>query len=151
MTGRFWRRVRDSNPRNGCSRLHDFQSCSFGQLGQLSIAMKFLLSQSTSLVYHIQTKKASVFWKKIYQIFFRRFLLNEIFPSLTFPISSMLQNQRSFWETSVMKKLFNVLSLIVIGRITSERSIDDKPHFLCGYMRSSPHGRFLSKEKPFRK
>ena len=33
----FWRRARDSNPRTGFDLLHDFQSCSFGQLGQLSI------------------------------------------------------------------------------------------------------------------
>ena len=33
----FWRRARDSNPRNGFGRLHDFQSCSFDQLGQLSV------------------------------------------------------------------------------------------------------------------
>ena len=32
----FWRRARDSNPRTGFDLLHDFQSCSFGQLGQLS-------------------------------------------------------------------------------------------------------------------
>ena len=32
----FWRRARDSNPRVGFDPLHDFQSCSFGQLGQLS-------------------------------------------------------------------------------------------------------------------
>ena len=32
----FWRRARDSNPRNSVDCLHDFQSCSFGQLGQLS-------------------------------------------------------------------------------------------------------------------
>ena len=32
----FWRRARDSNPRVGVYPLHDFQSCSFGQLGQLS-------------------------------------------------------------------------------------------------------------------
>ncbi len=39
----FWRRARDSNPRNGFGRLHDFQSCSFDQLGQLSICSKNLL------------------------------------------------------------------------------------------------------------
>ena len=33
----LWRRARDSNPRNRCSSLHDFQSCSFDQLGQLSV------------------------------------------------------------------------------------------------------------------
>ena len=32
-----WRRARDSNPRNRFGGLHDFQSCSFDQLGQLSI------------------------------------------------------------------------------------------------------------------
>ena len=34
----FWRRARDSNPRTGYSPLHDFQSCSFDQLGQLSVS-----------------------------------------------------------------------------------------------------------------
>ena len=34
----FWRRARDSNPRNRFSSLHDFQSCSFDQLGQLSVS-----------------------------------------------------------------------------------------------------------------
>ena len=33
----FWRRARDSNPRNRFGGLHDFQSCSFDQLGQLSV------------------------------------------------------------------------------------------------------------------
>ena len=33
---RTWRRDGDSNPRNRFSGLHDFQSCSFGQLGHLS-------------------------------------------------------------------------------------------------------------------
>ena len=32
----FWRRARDSNPRIPLKASHDFQSCSFGQLGQLS-------------------------------------------------------------------------------------------------------------------
>ena len=32
-----WRRARDSNPRNRFGGLHDFQSCSFDQLGQLSV------------------------------------------------------------------------------------------------------------------
>lgn len=35
---RLWRRARDSNPRTGYSPLHDFQSCSFDQLGQLSVS-----------------------------------------------------------------------------------------------------------------
>ena len=34
-----WRRARDSNPRSRFSDLHDFQSCSFDQLGQLSIKL----------------------------------------------------------------------------------------------------------------
>ena len=34
-----WRRARDSNPRTGYSPLHDFQSCSFDQLGQLSVCL----------------------------------------------------------------------------------------------------------------
>ena len=33
---RLWRRARDSNPRSRFGGLHDFQSCSFDQLGQLS-------------------------------------------------------------------------------------------------------------------
>ena len=38
----FWRRARDSNPRNEVNRLHDFQSCSFDHLGQLSISFNLL-------------------------------------------------------------------------------------------------------------
>src|SRR5699024_10934215 len=34
----IWRRARDLNPRDHFRSLHDFQSCSFGQLGQLSMA-----------------------------------------------------------------------------------------------------------------
>ena len=34
----LWRRARDSNPRNRFGGLHDFQSCSFDQLGQLSVS-----------------------------------------------------------------------------------------------------------------
>lgn len=50
----FWRRARDSNSRNRCNGLHDFQSCSFDQLGQLSVC-------STSVLYTIIFKKSSVF------------------------------------------------------------------------------------------
>ena len=50
----FWRRARDSNPRNGFGRLHDFQSCSFDQLGQLSISLIALL------LYINRYKKSSV-------------------------------------------------------------------------------------------
>ena len=35
----LWRRARDSNPRNRFNGLHDFQSCSFGHLGQLSTTL----------------------------------------------------------------------------------------------------------------
>ena len=56
----FWRRARDSNPRNAFRRLHDFQSCSFDQLGQLSIIFNCLaiiqnLSQKIKyyFIYHI--------------------------------------------------------------------------------------------------
>ena len=38
----FWRRARDSNPRNRFGGLHDFQSCSFDQLGQLSVLPEIL-------------------------------------------------------------------------------------------------------------
>src|SRR5690625_4497594 len=34
----MWRRARDLNPRGHVNSLHDFQSCSFNQLGQLSMA-----------------------------------------------------------------------------------------------------------------
>ena len=37
-----WRRARDSNPRNRFGGLHDFQSCSFDQLGQLSVLPEIL-------------------------------------------------------------------------------------------------------------
>lgn len=57
MTPRLaaWRRARDSNPRSLVKDLHDFQSCSFDQLGQLSVF--------NSLRYYIknQGKNASVF------------------------------------------------------------------------------------------
>ena len=43
-----WRRARDSNPRSRFSDLHDFQSCSFDQLGQLSIYFLGLLYNSCS-------------------------------------------------------------------------------------------------------
>ena len=39
----FWRRCRDLNPGNGLSRLHDFQSCSFGQLGHICIFNALIL------------------------------------------------------------------------------------------------------------
>ena len=35
MTFCFWRRCGDSNPRSLVKDLHDFQSCSFGQLGHI--------------------------------------------------------------------------------------------------------------------
>ena len=37
----IWRRARDSNPRTGDSPLHDFQSCSFDQLGQLDYETQY--------------------------------------------------------------------------------------------------------------
>ena len=46
----FWRRARDSNPRTGVSPLHDFQSCSFDQLGQLSI---YSFERLHIIYYHI--------------------------------------------------------------------------------------------------
>ena len=51
-----WRRARDSNPRNRFSSSHDFQSCSFDQLGQLSITVK-----QRSLLYITIRKKSSLF------------------------------------------------------------------------------------------
>ena len=38
-----WRRARDSNPRSRFDGLHDFQSCSFDQLGQLSVCSTFVI------------------------------------------------------------------------------------------------------------
>ena len=52
-TFNFWRRARDSNPRSRVCDLHDFQSCSFGQLGQLSICVALIL-------YIIIQKKSSL-------------------------------------------------------------------------------------------
>ena len=51
----FWRRARDSNPRSRFSDLHDFQSCSFDQLGQLSI---YLIALTLYTRWH---KKSSLF------------------------------------------------------------------------------------------
>src|SRR5699024_11903505 len=42
-----WRRARDSNPRDRGCGLHDFQSCSFNQLGQLSMAPQAGLEPAT--------------------------------------------------------------------------------------------------------
>ena len=55
----FWRRAWDSNPRNGFGRLHDFQSCSFDQLGQLSIYSSKHF-QSALILYIIDYKKSRV-------------------------------------------------------------------------------------------
>ncbi len=54
----FWRRARDSNPRNRFSSLHDFQSCSFDQLGQLSIN---IFNYVAYVLYMNSKKKSSVF------------------------------------------------------------------------------------------
>ncbi len=51
----LWRRARDSNPRSRFSDLHDFQSCSFDQLGQLSI---YLIALTLYTRWH---KKSSLF------------------------------------------------------------------------------------------
>ena len=50
----FWRRARDSNPRNGFGRLHDFQSCSFDRLGQLSVFIKLTGAYQQALCYYNQ-------------------------------------------------------------------------------------------------
>ena len=47
----FWRREGDSNPWYGDYRTHDFQSCSFGQLGHLSV--------NRCSLYQIVSKKSS--------------------------------------------------------------------------------------------
>ncbi len=52
----LWRRARDSNPRSRFSDLHDFQSCSFDQLGQLSISQQ-------AIFYYISLEKSSLFQK----------------------------------------------------------------------------------------
>lgn len=51
----FWRREGDSNPWYGGNRTHDFQSCSFGQLGHLS--------KQQSVLYQNKSKKSSLFEK----------------------------------------------------------------------------------------
>ena len=56
----FWRRARDSNPRNGFGRLHDFQSCSFDRLGQLSIHIQGT-SFEVPCYYNQLTEKNQVF------------------------------------------------------------------------------------------
>ena len=58
----FWRRARDSNPRSRFDGLHDFQSCSFDQLGQLSVC-----STGTIILYGVQ--KIKCFFKKLSFIF----------------------------------------------------------------------------------
>ena len=39
----IWRRARDSNPRILVEALHDFQSCSFGQLGQPCVCIWYYI------------------------------------------------------------------------------------------------------------
>ena len=56
----FWRRARDSNPRTGDSPLHDFQSCSFDQLGQLSVS-----AIKCSIIIYEPEQKIKCFFIKI--------------------------------------------------------------------------------------
>ena len=49
-----WRRDGDSNPRYGDIRIHDFQSCSFGQLGHLC-------KSTLDIIYH-RLKKIKCFF-----------------------------------------------------------------------------------------
>ena len=51
-----WRRARDSNPRSRFDGLHDFQSCSFDQLGQLSVC-------STGIIILYDLQKINPFFK----------------------------------------------------------------------------------------
>ena len=45
-----WRRDGDSNPGYGYYRTHDFQSCSFGQLGHLSIIQFSVLNRHFNII-----------------------------------------------------------------------------------------------------
>ena len=55
-----WRRARDSNPRMSVDSLHDFQSCSFDQLGQLSIRKHRSVISGALLLYRTSVKKSGV-------------------------------------------------------------------------------------------
>ena len=55
-----WRRARDSNPRNRFDGLHDFQSCSFDQLGQLS-KYSFALKFTRAIIYKFSPVVKSFF------------------------------------------------------------------------------------------
>ena len=54
----IWRRARDSNPRMSVDSLHDFQSCSFDQLGQLSKDKHRSVISGALLLYRTGVKKS---------------------------------------------------------------------------------------------
>ncbi len=59
----FWRRNGDSNPGCGCNHIHDFQSCSFDQLGHFSVHVQMLL------YYTENGKKNQVFFRFFSKLF----------------------------------------------------------------------------------
>ncbi len=67
----LWRRARDSNPRSRFSDLHDFQSCSFDQLGQLS---GYLIA----LTLYTSTQKKSSLFTILFQFSCLKFFLRLI-------------------------------------------------------------------------
>lgn len=70
-----WRRARDSNPRMSVDSLHDFQSCSFDQLGQLSIRKHRSVISGALLLYRTSVKKSRG-KSNIFHFIFRKFVLS---------------------------------------------------------------------------
>ena len=60
---KWWRRERDSNPRYTFRCTHDFQSCTFGQLGHLSIIFihRALLCMKSSSLFEKMLNQLSAF------------------------------------------------------------------------------------------
>lgn len=70
-----WRRDGDSNPRSRFNGLHDFQSCSFDQLGQLSIRKHRSVISGALLLYRTNEKKSRG-KSNIFYFIFRKFVLS---------------------------------------------------------------------------
>src|SRR5699024_4415631 len=64
-----WRRARDLNPRDHFRSLHDFQSCSFGQLGQLSMAPQVGFEPTTDRL-TADCSTTELLWNMVTNVFF---------------------------------------------------------------------------------
>ncbi len=102
-----WRREGDSNPWYGDYRTHDFQSCSFGQLGHLSTYRKLLyqiISEKSSLIFVFVYPKLKKYLFGVYFIyFFMNIFTKKCYYTLIFANNSVIFISDKFFREMYLK------------------------------------------------